>query len=107
MNLLDSAALHVSVKDAMKVLPAGQNEGEVIVSMENSGVQRIRIICVPSNLRGFLSLFVCPDCGHKTRKLFLTDDKNSFLCRQCCGIRYKTQTDPALKKLHGAENLKQ
>lgn len=98
MNLMDRSTPYISVKDAVKALPQGQNEGEAIISVGDSGEQRIKIVCTPSNIKGLMSLFVCPACEHKTRKLFLTDDKNSFLCRQCCGIKYRTQTDPKLKK---------
>lgn len=98
MNLMDRTTPYVSVKDAVKALPRVQNEGEVIVSVGDSVEQRIRIVCTPSNIKGLMSLFVCPACGHKTRKLFLTDNKDSFLCRQCCGIKYRTQTDPKIKK---------
>jgi hypothetical protein len=98
MNLLDRPALHLSIKDAVKALPRGQKEGEVIVGVGDSGEQRIKIICIPSNLKGLINFFICPVCGNKTRKLFMTYDKDSFLCRQCCGIKYRTQTDYKLRK---------
>ena len=98
MELFNKKTVDVSIRDAMKALPEGKNEGEIIIGVGDSGEQRVRITSMPSNLKGSISLFICPVCGKKTRKLFLNDDMSFFMCRQCCGIKYSTQTDYRLRK---------
>ena len=97
-DVLNETAGYVTVRDAARALPQGQTEGMVILNIGDSQEQNIRVVAVPSNIRGFVNLFVCPSCGRRVRRLFLTDSADAFLCRKCCGIGYKSQTVRAFRK---------
>lgn len=97
-NKLSGKYAFITVGEIKRVMPADATEGTAILSLEGIGEQRIEIVALQSNIRGSISFMLCHECKKRVRRLYLNERLRLFLCRKCCGIRYKTQSDRAYRK---------
>jgi Transposase zinc-ribbon domain len=62
----------------------------IAVNMGDGLERRVKLAHTRFPNGGGWSYFVCPQCGHRTRTLRLTDQGN-LVCRRCDGLLYRCQ----------------
>lgn len=84
------------VREGLAGLLSAENSQSGILEVEwsigeNQRIQRIPLVASPCRFGGTRLYFRCPTitCGKRVTKLYRKD--RSFRCRQCHGLRYRTQ----------------
>jgi hypothetical protein len=62
----------------------------IVVNMGDGLERKVKLAHTQFPNGGGWSFFVCPQCGHRTRTLRLTED-GRLVCRRCDGLLYRCQ----------------
>ena len=90
----------------LKIVASVLPEGDVLklslglvggAEHDSSVVRQIPLTSTPCHLGGSRPWFLCPTCGRRIAKLYITG-VDYFVCRRCCGLAYQSQLDDSLDR---------
>ena len=81
----------IDIKDIRELLIEGGEKYKIELTISDKYVQEVDITSTTGSFGGSVYWFICPGCKRRIKKLYLSQNEDVFLCRNCNHLAYRTQ----------------
>ena len=96
----------IDIKDIKELLNESREKYKVELIISNKYIQEVDITSTVGNFGGFVYWFVCPGCKKRVKKVYLFQNENIFICRNCNHLAYRTQNLRDFRKTKYIKEIK-
>ena len=96
----------IDIKDIKELLTESREKYKVEFAIPNKCIQEVDITSTVGNFGGFVYWFVCPGCKKRVKKVYLFQNENIFICRNCNHLAYRTQNLRDFRKTKYIKEMK-